>query len=145
MVSCVPIQAVFCFGNLVGNFYWSINRSSIWSIRLLPMHPQKDNWPNFSGDVTFGQSKLKCFQWRLTKTPFCQSPIRSIQVLFTMRVSNVTIENTLGYLNTVLEKHSRYNKESFRVTKIQYSVKTVWWDFSSHVISLNPSWCIISV
>ena len=27
----------------------------------------------FSGDVTFGQSELKCFQWRLTKTPFCQS------------------------------------------------------------------------
>ena len=63
------------------NGWRSINRSSIRSIRLWSTHPHKDNWPNFSGDVTFGQSELKCFQWRLTETPFCQSKIWSIRVL----------------------------------------------------------------
>ena len=61
--------------------FWSINWSSKWPIWLRSTHTQKHDWPNFSGHVTFGQSKLKCFWWRLTKTPFCQSAIQSIWVL----------------------------------------------------------------
>ena len=67
-INYILLLAMSCFGNHVGNFFWSINRSGIWSSHLWSIRHENDDWPNFFSHLAFGQSKLFCFQWRLTKS-----------------------------------------------------------------------------
>ena len=68
LITLVLPLAHSCFGNYVGNLFWSISQSSIWSTQLWSIHHENDDWPNFFGDLAFGRSELFCFQLRLTKS-----------------------------------------------------------------------------
>ena len=48
--------------------FFSVNKPVLHSVLLWSIHHENDDWPNFFRDITFGQSELKCFQWRLTES-----------------------------------------------------------------------------
>ena len=67
LITLVLLLAHSCFGNHVGNFFQSINRSGIQSSCLWSICHENNNWPIFFVLLSLSWSKLFCFQWRLTK------------------------------------------------------------------------------